>query len=337
MANPTKPTDFGILLTSFLSDYLPSQRNMSENTILSYCDTFRLFLMYCRDQSLRIEKMKIADFSAKLINGFLDWLVTERGCGLSTRNQRLAAIHAFFRYAQAESPQSLVVCQNILGVPFSKKPKKLMNYLSTDEMVSILTQPDMSNSHGRRDMCFLSLLYDTGARVSEIIALKVRDVRLENPAKVTLLGKGKKMREVPLLTNTTEHLRRYLNEQCLTTPDKLDYPLFVNRQRNPLTRTGATYILKKYTDAAGVETHVSPHVLRHSKAMHLLESGINIFYIKGVLGHEDIATTEVYAKANVEMKRSALEKHASIIPTATTTPAWANDTDMLEWLKSFGK
>lgn len=281
--------------------------------------------------------MNIADFSAKLITGFLDWLVTERGCGLSTRNQRLAVIHSFFRYAQAESPQFLTVCQNILGVPFSKKPKKLMNYLSTAELVSILTQPDMKNSHGRRDMCFLSLLYDTGARVSEIIALKARDVRLENPAKVTLRGKGQKLREVPLLTNTAEHLYNYLNEQHLTTPDKLDYPLFVNRQRKPLTRTGATYILKKYTDAAGVETHVSPHVLRHSKAMHMLESGINIFYIKGVLGHEDISTTEMYAKANVEMKRSALEKHASIIPIASATPAWANDADMLEWLKSFGK
>jgi site-specific recombinase XerD len=335
----TKPTDFALILSSFLSEYLPTQRNVSENTILSYCDTFRLLLTYCRDaESLLIEKLKIVDFTPKLINRFLDWLTAERGCGVSTRNQRLAAIHALFRYAQAESPHSLAVCQSILGVPFSKKTKQLMNYLSTDEMSRILNQPNLSNPHGRRDMCFLCLLYDTGARVSEIIALKVRDVRLENPAKVTLFGKGKKLREVPLLTNTTEHLTNYLREQRLTTPDTLDYPLFVNRQRNPLTRTGATYILQKYANAAGVETHVSPHTLRHSKAMHLLESGINIFYIKGILGHEDVATTEVYAKANVEMKRNALEKHASIVPTVSpATPAWANDADMLEWLKSFGK
>ena len=210
-----------------------------------------------------------------------------------------------------------------------------MNYLSVDEMMKILGQPDLTTSNGRRDMCFLCLMYDTGARVSEIITLKVRDIRLDVPAKVTLFGKGSKMREVPLLENTTEHLREYFMEQRLTSPDKRDCPLFFNRQRKSLTRTGATYILNKYVEASGVETHVSPHVLRHSKAMHLLESGVNIFYIKGVLGHEDIATTEVYAKANVEMKRTALEKHASIIPA--TTPAYALDGDMIEWLKSFGK
>jgi site-specific recombinase XerD len=331
-----KPTDFSLILSSFLTDYITTQRNMSENTISSYCDTFRLFLTHCRDiKSMRVEKIKMADFSASLVTGFLDWLVAERSCSLSTQNQRLAAIHALFRYAQTESPQSLVICQAILGVPFAKKPKKLMNYLSVDEMTGILSQPDLTTANGRRDMCFLCLLYDTGARVSEIIELKVRNVRLEHPAKATLFGKGSKMREVPLLENTTRHLSEYLKEQRLTTSDKLDHPLFFNRQRKALTRTGATYILKKYTSAAGVETHVSPHVLRHSKAMHLLESGINIFYIKGLLGHEDIATTEVYAKANVEMKRTALEKHATLIPA--TTPAHALDGDTIEWLKSFGK
>lgn len=331
-----KPTDFSLLLSSFLTDFLPLQRNVSKNTIASYCDTFRLFLTYCRDnEGMKIEKIKIADFTPKIVNGFLDWIVSERGCSVSTRNQRLAAIHSFFRYAQGETPQALAICQRVLGVPFSKKPKKLMDYLSVDEMTRILSQPDVATANGRRDMCFLCLLYDAGARVSEIIALKVRDVRLESPAKVTLLGKGNKIREVPLLEKTARHLREYLKEQRLTTPDKLDNPLFFNRQRSHLTRTGATYILKKYTEAAGVESHVSPHTLRHSKAMHLLEAGINIFYIKGLLGHEDIATTEVYAKANVEMKRNALEKHASIVPTAT--PAWAMDADTLEWLSRFGK
>jgi len=278
-----KPTDFSLLLSSFLTEYLCSQKNVSKNTISSYCDTFRLFLTYCRDnQSMHIEKIQISDFSAEIVNRFLDWLVTERGCSLSTRNQRLAAIHSFFKYAQGESPQSLAVCQNVLRVPFSKSPKQLMNYLSVDEMTRILSQPDMANTNGRRDMCFLCLLYDTGARVSEIISSKVRDVRLESPAKITLFGKGKKTREVPLLENTTQHLREYLKEQHLTTPDKLDYPLFFNHQRKPLSRTGATYILKKYTEAAGVDSRVSPHTLRRTKAMHLLESGINIFYIKGL-------------------------------------------------------
>jgi site-specific recombinase XerD len=333
---PRSTSDFSLLLALFLSDYLPVQRNVSENTLLSYCDSFRLFLTYCRDEcKINIEKVQMKDFSAKLVTEFLDWITSERKCGISTRNQRLAAIHAFFRYAQVESPQSIAICQSILAVPFSKKTKKLVNYLTVEDMTNVLQQPDTTTVQGRRDMCFLCLLYDTGARVSEITGMKVRDIRLEHPAKATLLGKGNKLREVPLLVNTTQHLQVYINEQRLTTPDKLDNPLFFNRQGKALTRTGATYILKKYIKNSSVETHVSPHTLRHSKAMHLLESGINIFYIKGLLGHEDIATTEVYAKANVEMKRTALEKHASILPVAT--PSWANNSDTIEWLKNFGK
>ena len=202
-------------------------------------------------------------------------------------------------------------------------------------MVRILEQPNTEKLQGRRDLCFISLLYDTGARVSEVTALKVRDVRLNNPAKVTFLGKGRKIREVPLLTITANNLRLYLDEQKLVTPDKLDHPLFFNRQRNHLSRTGASYILKKYTNAADIEKRVSPHVLRHSKAMHLLESGTNIFYIKGVLGHEDIATTEIYAKANIEIQRKALEKNAEIVPLISENIEY--DQDTIEWLKSFGR
>ena len=210
-----------------------------------------------------------------------------------------------------------------------------MHYLTVDEMTRILALPDTTTSQGRRDLCFICLMYDTGARVSELIATKVRDVRLENPAKVTLYGKGRKFREVPLLSNTAKNLQQYLTEQKLTTPDKLDYPLFFNRQRKALSRTGATHILKKYALAAELEKCVSPHILRHSKAMHLLESGINIFYIKGLLGHEDIATTEIYAKANIEMQRAALEKHAVVLPQAVAP--WVSDADTLDWLKNFGK
>ncbi len=331
-----KPTDFSLLLSSFLTEYLPLRVNVSKNTIASYCDTFRLFLTYCRDyQFMQIEKIQISDLPSKVVYGFLDWIVFERGCKLSTRNQRLAAIHSFFKYVQGELPQALAICQGVLAVPFVKSFKQLVNYLSVDEMIRILNQPDTESLSGRRDMCFLSVLYDTGARISEVLSLKVRDVRLESPAKITFLGKGRKAREVPLLENTAQHLHEYLKERNLTNPNKFDSPLFFNRQYKQLTRTGAAYILRKYTTAAGVESHVSPHTLRHTKAMHMLESGINIFYIKGVLGHEDVATTEIYAKANVEMKRAALEKHASIIPTAT--PAWALDADTLEWLKSYSK
>jgi len=331
-----KPTDFSRFLPSFLTEYLPSLQNVTENTISSYCDGLRLLLTFCRDErGMKAERLQIKDFSAELIKGFLVWVMEERKCGISTRNQRLAAIHSFFRYVMSESPKDMLVCHEILQIPFSKKEKPLIKYLSADEMTSILNAPDTSTLKGHRDLTFLSLLYDTGARVSEIISLKVRDIRLENPAKVILYGKGRKFREVPLLTNTAAHLKQYLTEQRLNTPDKLDFPLFFNKQRKALSRAGAAYILKKYTNDADVSTHVSPHVLRHSKAMHLLDSGINIFYIKGLLGHEDVTTTEVYAKASIETKRDALEKYSLAVPSAT--PAWAVDTDTIDWLKSFGK
>ena len=331
-----KTTDFSRILASYLTAYLPSLRNVTRNTVSSYCDTFRLLLTFCRDvYGLKAESLGISDFSLDMIQDFLSWLKNERGNSISTRNQRLAAIRAFFRYAEVESPENMLLCQKIIQIPFSKREKPVMNYLSVEEMGEILRQPDQSTAYGRRDLCFLSLLYDTGARVSEILSVRVRDVRLENPAKVILFGKGRKLREVPILSNTAEHLKRYISENHLDMPVKLDRNLFQNHQGRPLTRAGAAYILKKYAAAANVETHVSPHTLRHTKAMHLLEAGVNLFYIKDFLGHEDISTTEVYAKASIETQRAALEKHS--IVTAPSTPSWATDADTLEWLKSFGK
>jgi len=335
-----KQTDFSRILPCFFERYLPNEINASENTVLSYCDTIRLLLTYCRDKrGMKVEKIKLSDFSAGLIKDFLSWIQNERGCGVSTKNQRLAAIHSLFRFAQTESPQNISVCQSILAIEFGKEGKKLVNYLETDEMIRILEQPNKNNLHGRRDLCFVSLLYDSGARVSEIIKMKVRDVRLENPAKATLLGKGNKLREVPLLATTAANLRQYMTEQRLNTSDKLDHPLFFNRQRKCLTRTGASYILNKYVAAADVDKRVTPHVLRHSKAMHLLEGGTNIFYIKGLLGHEDVVTTEVYAKANIEMQRKAFEKHANtdILPLLPENETVDLDGDTIEWLKSFRK
>ena len=282
-----------------------------------------------------LERLRIRDFSPGLIREYLSWLEHDRGCGISTRNQRLAALRSFFKYVSVEAPENMLLCQKIVNIPYAKKEQAAVCYLTTEEMAKLLRQPDQSSSIGRRDLCFLSLLYDTGARVSEILSLKVRDVHLSTPAKVILYGKGRKLREVPILPNTALHLQQYLTEHKLSAPEKLDRTLFVNRQGNPLTRAGATYILNKYVQMAELDTHVSPHILRHTKAMHLLEAGINIFYIKDLLGHEDISTTEVYAKASIETQRRALEKHSLVMPPAT--PSWVTNTDTLEWLKALGK
>ena len=336
-----KPTNLSKYITSFLSSYLPGLRNVSKNTIASYCDTFRLLLKYCRDfRKIPLERLSLINVNVDMITTFLNWLEENRGCSISTRNQRLAAIHSFFRYVQAEAPEYMLHCQKVLEVPFKKKGKPIMNYLTADDIKLILAQPNVTTSDGRRDLVLLCVLYDTGARVQEIADLVVRDIRLEYPAKIRLTGKGRKSREVPLLSRTASLLQNYLSEQKLTPIDKFDYPLFFNRQRTKLTRAGISYILDKYVQQAMtvsplIQKTVSPHIFRHTKAMHLLQAGVNLFYIRDILGHVDIGTTEVYARADTEMKRTALEKVNQI--ESPSVPSWTNDTDLLSWLKEYGK
>ncbi|MEN6313462.1 MAG: site-specific integrase [Clostridiaceae bacterium] len=324
-----KPTDFAIHLTTYLSAFLPGQRGISANTIKSYGDTFRLLLIYCRDQAnIMPEKMTLEYFNDSLIIGFLNWLETDRGNSVSTRNQRLAAIHAFCRYILTEAPNHMSLLQKNLSIPFKKYVKPQIEYLSAAEMTGILAKPDLKNATGRRDLAILSLLYDSGARVSELVNLRVRDVRLDEFPTVTLNGKGQKIRYVPIMSKTAELLRKYIAENYLNKPERLDNPLFVNRQKQKLTRAGIAYILKKYADRCDV----SPHILRHTKAMHLLQSGVNIVYIRDILGHSSIDTTDIYARADAEMKRKAIEKLAT--QATPDIPDWRSDNALIDWLKA---
>jgi len=328
--NFVKPTDFARQLTAFLSDYLPGQCGIKVNTIKSYRDTFALFLTFCGDvRNMKIEKMVISQVTPSLIEDFLTWLETERGNSISTRNQRLAALHAFFRYVQKEEPSAILTCQQNLSIPFKKVAKPHVSYLSGETIKEIFAKPDLNTAVGRRDLCVLSVLYDTGARVSELVNLKVHDVRLDEMPVVKLLGKGDKIRHVPLMAKTAQILTNYLSENKLDAPQFADYPLFFNRQHSKLTRTGVTYIIQKYTG----DEKVTPHIFRHSKAMHLLQSGVNIIYIRDLLGHVDIATTEVYARADTEMKRAALEKVYQDL-TPKSMPTWENDKNLMAWLHS---
>ena len=209
-------------------------------------------------------------------------------------------------------------------------------------MKVLLSQPDRHTRNGRRDLTLLSLLYDSGARVQELADLNVASVRLDAPAQITLLGKGDKSRVVPLMKNTSELLQGYISENNLDLPHKLRHPLFTNQRQERLTRAGICYILKKYAIQASKSRQsfpepksITPHVLRHSKAMHLLEAGVNIIYIRDILGHVDVSTTEVYARANMAMKRAALEKVSHI--ASCELPSWATDSSLLDWLDSFNK
>jgi site-specific recombinase XerD len=323
-----KPTDFARHLTGFLSAYLPGQQGVSANTIKSYRDSFALFLTFCRDaKGLRIEKFTLSQFDGDLVTDFLDWLEVERGNTTRTRNQRLSALHVFCLYVQAEEPGALLQCQQILAIGSKRYTKPHINYLSEGMLRDMLAKPDLSTRKGRRDLAIMSILYDAGARVSELINLRVRDVRLDEFPIIQLFGKGGKTRQVPLMQKTAIMLRDYLAEYKLNTPQSLDSLLFFNSKKECFSRPGITYILKKYSE----DTKISPHVMRHTKAMHLLQAGVNIVYIRDILGHVDLKTTEVYARADTEMKRQAMEKVYKDL-TPPTTPNWNSDTGLMEWL-----
>ena len=331
-----KITDLAKYLTSFFTEYLSGIRNLSKNTIRAYRDTFRLLLVFYHEvYAIPPEKLVIKKMDDKTIIQYLDWLQKERKCTNSTRNQRLAAIHTFFRYLQLQNPEKLLLCQKILLIPFKKVQKTIIQHLTTEQTKRLLEQPDVWKRGGRRDMVLLSVLYDSGARVQEICDLRVRDVRLESPALITLTGKGCKSRQVPLLGNTVNLLQNYMEEHGLHRNGKQNMPLFYNQRYAALTRGGITHILQKYADmikCPDIQSKITPHILRHSKAVHLLQAGISIILIRDILGHVSVQTTEMYARVDMETKRKALENAYSNM-TPGNMPDWNQDENLLDFLE----
>jgi site-specific recombinase XerD len=334
-----KPTDFSIHVTDFLTHYLGAQRNLSPNTIKAYRDVFTLLLRFCRDvRGIAPEKLRLEHIDVSLVEAFLDDLGTRRNSSPRTRNHRLAALHAFFRYVQAEEPAHMLQCQKILAMPLQRHVRPTVTYLSEEELAEILAQPNLQTTEGRRDAVLLSVLYDTGARVQELVDLSVGDVRLAPPAQLRLLGKGRKIRAVPLMQSTVQLLRDHIRENRLDGPEQFDTPLFQNARHQRLTRSGIRYILQKYlvqarTKCPSLNRTVSPHTLRHTKGMHLLQSGISLDMIRDFLGHVDVKTTQIYARANLEMKRNALEKITEPSPVPSI-PSWQQNKTLLDWLRS---
>ena len=325
--------EFPRILSGFLMDQLPVVQNQSSNTITSYRDTYIRLLTYMQEVAeINVSRVRIDDLSAGRITEFLNWLEQGRGNSISTRNQRLAAIHSLFQYIQIQAPEYMFQCQQVLAIPFKKLEKRQIGFLSEDETKTLLAMPDATTRKGRRDQALLSLLYDSAARVQELADLRVGDLRLDPPAQVKLTGKGRKTRSVPIMDKTVVLLKQYLQEQRLDNPCSYEHPLFFNSQKK-LTRQGIAYILKKYADACGI-TNISPHRMRHTKAMHLTEADVNPIFIRDFLGHADLKVTEVYSKTSVKMKRAALEKMNSgkhdFVPE--NDGDWTDDESLMDWL-----
>ena len=332
--------DLPYYLTSFLSKYLPGEKNASHHTIQSYSFTFKLLLTFFESvKSIAPQCLSMSDLTHDTIIEFLDWLETVRNCGITTRNQRLVAVHSFVRFVQKQSPENLYEFQRILNIPDKRCAKTVVPFLMGDEMRILLSMPDPSNKNGLRDLVLLALLYDSAARVQEIIDLKIKDLRLDKPAVITLHGKGQKTRHVPITEKTKNLLQSYLQRSFNNTGISAgEEYVFVNQKKQQLSRWGISYIINKYVDMAklhddfDVRFPVTAHVFRHSKSVHLLQSGVNLIYIRDLLGHCDCSTTQIYAKADTETRRKALEAaYEDILPT-NELPDWSEDKNLMDFL-----
>lgn len=335
----------GKWLSKFLTDHLAGERNLSAQTIASYRDAVKLLLTWFRDvQAIPPEKLRLADLDRARVLSFLDWLQAERGNSASTRNQRLAVIKSFARYAAVERPQFLDQATQVLTVKQKKTPAIDMDHLTGDEVKALLAEPDPTTRRGLRDTVLLSMLYDTAARVQEICDLNTADIRTAHPMVVTLRGKGSKTRRVPLMDATARLVADYLDRRTPHPGLGADAdPLFTGPGQTRLTRWGITKILTRHVQslrrrdpgyAAGL--NVTPHVIRRTRAMHLLQAGVNLIYIRDLLGHADVSTTEIYARADAETKRKAIENAYQPL-TPDVLPDWTSDTSLIGWLDSLGR
>ena len=244
-----------------------------------------------------------------------------------------------FSYIQTQTPDYIYQCQQILSIPRKKEPGHTLEYLTIEGIKSVLDAVETSSRTGFRDLTLLSLMYDSAARVQEIADLSVNDFRAEKPSTLRLTGKGSKTRIVPLMSTTSDLVSKYISIYHPSYRGEYNVPLFSNRKKEKLTRAGIAYILKKYIKIARekqpdlIPETVSPHGLRHSKSMHMLQAGVPLIYIRDFLGHSEISTTEIYARCDSEQKRKAIENTCPSI-TKSETPMWQKDTSLLGWLQS---
>lgn len=322
------------LLQCFFTDRLVRQRQASPHTIAAYRDTFRLLLEFARKRLAKEPSaLGLEDLDAPLIGSFLDHLEKQRGNGARTRNARQAAIHSFFRYAALQEPSHGAITQRVLGMPTKRYARKLVGFLTRVEIDGLLAAPDRGCWTGRRDYALLLLAVQTGLRVSELVGLRRQDLVLGVGAHVRCDGKGRKERCTPLRRETVRVLRDWLRES----PADPSGPLFPNARGGHLSRDGVQYLLGKYADIARQtcpslrKKRVSPHVLRHSTAMDLLQHGVDHSVIALWLGHESPDTTQIYLVADLALKEKALAKAGPL--KARTAARFRPSDGLLKFLK----
>jgi integrase/recombinase XerD len=332
-----KSASLASLIELYFLQHLRHVRGVSEHTVRAYADGLRLYLLFLADETGRsIEALCPDDIRAETVLGFLDELESVRNNGVGTRNCRLAAIRAFVAHLLRHDVVRAEQYRRILAIPMKKARLRAISYLEPPEVRSLLEQPDRNTALGYRDYALLLFLYNTGARVSEALGVQAGDLHLNRPRQVRLHGKGGKERICPLWAETAAVLQKLLLRQASS-----DSPIFRNARGRPLSRDGVAYLLDKYSrrSMAATSRHrclrVTPHVLRHSCAVALLQAGIDVSVIRDYLGHASVATTSRYITTNLEMKRSVLAtfwKRAGLVRPSEQT--WRPTPKLLAFLSS---
>ena len=336
----TKPSLLSRCLAEYFTEYLPAVRGMSPHTQSSYRDSLVLLLRFLCSRlrlhptALDLEHVKVDD-----VLSFLDYLEQERHNGVATRNVRLAAIRAFFTYVGSRYPQRSHEVHPLLAIPVKRgQPQKPIDYLEDEELAALFSSIDRTHTGGRRDHALLAFMFNTGARVQEVLDVRACDLQLGRPSLVRLTGKGRKERTCPLWPQTAALLKELLAERQLEpgSPQKL----FVNNRGECLTRFGVRYLLSTYVEAASKicpsleGKRIHPHSVRHSTAMSLLSAGVDLYSISQWLGHASINTTGRYAALDLQMKRRVLSRAKPKGSLSYSQSKWRRDPNIIEWLES---
>lgn len=335
--NKPLPNLLGAIIRDYFTDHLPRLRGASPHTIHSYRDSIVLLLRFLAAQGEKaVTQLDLVDIDPPGILAFLSYLEKERKNGASTRNVRLSAIHALFHFIASRNPEHLELAQRVLGIPFKRARQRVIDYLEYEEIDSILQTIDRTTTQGARDYALFATMFNTGARVQEIADLRFRDLQLEKPFQVRLFGKGRKERYCPIWSQTASVLRTFCQTRGLEAQP--DAHIFINHRGAPLSRFGIRHILGKCLQRARDDApnlrkkRLHPHSMRHSTAVALLKSGVDLSTISHLLGHASPTTTSRYAKVDLEMKRQAI---ARVKPVARRSRLpWSKDGTILDWLES---
>ncbi len=334
------PNALSHCIVRFFQEYLPTLRGMSAHTIRSYRDALILYMRFVAAHRQRpIEQLNFDDLTAVEVGHFLAALEEQRGNTIATRNARLAALHTFARFAVGEYPEGMVELQRILAIPFKRGPRRPpVEYLEENEVEAILKLPQGASAAERRDQALFALMFNTGARVQEVIDLTVGDIRLDPPYQVRLHGKGGKVRNCPIWARTAERLRKLIEHKS-TLVDS-DSPLFTNRRGTKLSRFGVRYLLNKRVEACAEaiptlrNKRIHPHSLRHTTAIHLLKAGVDFATISQWLGHASLTTTMEYARADIDTKRQALSQvFPDVMPMPKVGHVAPEQINIVNWMR----